>query len=130
MLVISTFPENMLDWRKKGSDIINFSTNLNLLKDELGLAHYYNISRSLFFKVKMIITCILRPISEFQRRELGVLGSVTCVLHNENIFSATILKRRLRSLYPANFMASASFMKKCQIFQKSVEKSIIFCKNF
>ena len=82
--------------------------------------------KKLIFKVKIIITCILRSILVFQRREHGVLGSVTYVLIYENIFFDYHLKGEALNIISCKLHRVSFFYEQAPNFWKRGWKIIDF----
>ena len=87
--------------------------------------------KKLIFKVKIIITCILRSILVFQKREHGVLWSVTYVLIYENIFFGYYLKAEASNIISCKFPRVSFFYEQAPNFWKMGSKiDDFFAKNF
>ena len=131
MLVISTFPIKMLDSSRKGDQKISIFNKFEPTQGWISFSTLLEHPKKLIFKVKIIITCILRSILLFQRREHGVLGSVTYVLLHEVDFFRLAFESRGFKHYILQISSRQLLLWTSTEFLKNGFKNRwFFCKKF
>ena len=130
MLVISTFMIKMLYSSKKVDQKISIFNNFEYPQGLIRLSTLLEHLKKFIFKIKIIVTCIERSILVSQRREHGVLGSVTCVLLYENIFFDHHFKAEASIIILQISSRQLLLWRSTKFLKKGFKNRWFFCRNF